>query len=295
MSEQPAKKRASRSRITKPDYAAMGVPVPPDGSYADIFVTKGETTLRAKTSSGNWYCDDPKEGWLNSEYVPPNAQVAGARAVEGDRIYAGPEEYGKLPPPPSGGKATDIFHWRGENVWRVQVGASHYVYRSLPGMESWMRVEGIRSGAPKGEILTLEELSDMGVPLPPGGTYADVYAVENEHCLRASTVTGDWFCVDPKAGWLSTRFSTGDAQTLKLAVEANILFDRWYPEVERPDSECSVRIQNIRKSEREQKQRKEEEHEREMAALAEENERRWKEAAQAKVNAIEAKAKGDVP
>lgn len=280
--------------LTLEELIDMGVALPPGGTYKDVYAVEGEKCLRASTVSGDWYCVDPKAGWLNPQYVPPEAKTEVPPEVpEDDRLYAGPREYGKLPPPPNKGKATDIYHWRGDPVWRVQVADNHYIYRSLPGMESWIKVDGDHSGAPKGEILTLEELNDMGVPLPPGGSYKDVYAIEGEHCLRASTVTGDWFCVDPKVGWLSIRFSPGDAQSLKLAVEANILYDRWYPEVERPDWECSVRIQNIRKGERERKDREVIERERERIAVAEENEKRWKEAGLAKAKAISAKARGD--
>jgi hypothetical protein len=179
-------------------------------------------------------------------------QAAVVRAPKrASKVFATPSEFVALPPVPAGATPESIYRWEGEHIWRLKVLRKHYAYRSLPGVEGWVPVDGSHATTTGTELLTLDQLREMGVPLPPGGTYADVYQVRGERALRASTLAGDFFCTGPKTGWFDAT-PRYDNQEVAKATSDGAIMSLPIMDFERPDSECSVRIQRIRQSIRDQ-------------------------------------------
>jgi hypothetical protein len=172
------------------------------------------------------------------------------------RINISTREADLLPPPPGKGGFSNVYRWDGERIWRTKVGRQHYAYRSMPGMEGWVEVDSEEAYLVSGEIMVPDQLEEMGIPIPPGGTYADVYMLKNERALRAATCAGDWFLVNPQQGWFCAAPAPeqqASAQAVNSAVRAGLID---LPLVEeRPDEQCSVRIQNMRRMIREREGR----------------------------------------
>lgn len=172
------------------------------------------------------------------------------------RISISQREADLLPPPPGEVGFSNVYRWEDERIWRSTEGRKHYAYRSMPGIEGWVEVESAQASLMvNGEVLSPDQLEDMGVSNPPGGTYADVYMLKGERALRASTVAGDWFLVSPHQGWINAtpkpeQFDA--AKALNDAIRAGVIQMPLVEDYEeRPDEDCSARVRNIRKMIRE--------------------------------------------
>jgi len=171
------------------------------------------------------------------------------------RIDISQREADLLPAPPGGVGFSDVYRWEDERIWRVKAGRKHYAYRSMPGIEGWVELESAHAFLVSGEIMVPDQLEEMGIPIPPGGTYADVYMLKGERAMRAATLAGDFFLVSPTQGWVNAAPKPEQVEAAKAvneAVHAGVIDMPIIPEADmRPDQDCSVRIQNIRRMQRE--------------------------------------------
>lgn len=124
-----------------------------------------------------------------------------------------------------------------------------FVLRDLSGVEAWLEMPP-PDDAPRSELgdpLLMEgfptsqyALGLLGIPEPPGGAYADVYAIAAEpEAIRASTMAGLFAAKAPDWKW----------QRLIVAGEGPAP-EPWAEPAERPDSEVSVRILRMRQKQR---------------------------------------------